>query len=189
MLRKLGMLTKTTIYALFGVVLVVTLSILVGGDVSDAANKAAIPSADPTSTATGNSGNTEESWQQAAHASVRKAEIAAEKAYSQLVRNVQNISLEARILAVLHEDKVSRGSDIYVNADNGFVTLTGHVDSADKARHVQEIVSNVYGVKGVKNALTLPTGAGNATPPVANSAGLAQPAYKDTASGEKEPTR
>ena len=139
---------------------------------------------DATATATE---TTDGSWQQSAGEAVRNAEVATEKAYNQLARNVQNVSLEAKIMAVLHENKATRDADVQVTADNGIVTLTGNVPSAQSAARVQDVVASVYGVKAVNNNLKYPQERGAVTPPDADSTGVAHPAYSDTAPAEKAP--
>lgn len=145
--------------------------------------------ADSSETAAATSENTDSSWQQSAGEAVRNAEAATEKAYNQLARNVQNVSLEAKIMAVLHENKATRDADVRVTADNGIVTLTGNVPSAQSAARVQDIVASVYGVKSVNNDLKYPRDRGTVTPPDADSMGVARPAYSDTAPAEKAPTK
>ena len=132
--------------------------------------------------------NNSDSWRQSAGEAVRNAEIATEKAYNQLARNVQNVSLEARIMGVLHENKTTRDSDVQVTADNGVVTITGQVASAQSAQHVQDVIANVYGVKAVNNQLKYPHDRGTVTPRDADSMGVAHPAYSDTAPAEKAPS-
>jgi osmotically-inducible protein OsmY len=139
---------------------------------------------DPTSSTPANGNG---SWQQSASEAVRNAEAATEKAYNQFAENVANVSLEARIMAVLHENKATRDSDVGVTADNGIVTLTGQVVSAQSAQRVQDVVANVYGVKAVNNYLKYPGERGSVTPPDADSTGVAHPAYSDTAPAEKAP--
>jgi hyperosmotically inducible protein len=132
-------------------------------------------------------GDTTGSWQQSASEAVRNAEIATQKVYNDLARNVQNVSLEAKIRAVLHENKATRDSDVQVTANHGVVTLTGEVPSAQSAQQVQDVVASVYGVKAVNNNLKYPHDRGNVTPPDADSTGVAHPAYSDTAPAEKVP--
>ena len=125
------------------------------------------------------------SWKQSASDAAHNAEIATEKAYNRAARDVKDISLEGRILAVLHENKSTRDSDVHVTADNGVVTLTGKVPSEQNARRVQEVVASVYGVKAVNNDLNYPSGA--VIPRDADSTGIAHPAYSDTAPAENAP--
>ena len=138
-----------------------------------------------TNTATTPTGDNRSSWKQSASDTAHNAEIATEKAYNHRARDVKDISLEGRILAVLHENKSTRDSNVHVTADNGIVTLTGKVQSEQNAQRVQEVVASVYGVKAVKNDLDYPSGA--VTPRDADLTGIAHPAYSDTAPAENAP--
>jgi BON domain-containing protein len=131
-----------------------------------------------------------DSWQHSASEAIQSTEIATEKAYDQLARNVQNVSLQARVLAVLHENKGTRDcSDVSVTADNGIVTLTGQVASAQSAQRVQDVAATVYGVKAVNNHLQYPHERRAVMPPDADSTGVAHPAYSDIAPAEKAPVK
>ena len=141
-----------------------------------------------TTTNTSTTGaNAVNSWQQSASDAAHNAEVATEQVYKQVARSVKDISLEARIKAMLHENKSTRDSDVYVTADNGIVTLTGGVPSEHAAQYVQEVVASVYGVKAVNNDLDYPHGRRAVTPPDADSMGIAHPAYSDTAPAENAP--
>ena len=131
--------------------------------------------------------NTGDSWQRSASDAVRDAELATEKAYNDLARNIQNVSLEAKIMAVLHENKATRASDVQVTADKGVVTLAGQVPSAQDAQRVQDVVASVYGVTAVNNHLQYHRERGPVTPRDADSTGIAHPAYSDIAPAEKAP--
>ena len=137
-----------------------------------------------TSTTAANTGS---SWKQAASDAAHNAEVGTEKVYNQVAHSVKDISLEARIKAVLHENKSTRDSDVRVTADNGIVTLTGGVPSEQNAQHVQEVVASVYGVRAVNNDLDYPHSRRAVTPPDADSTGIAHPAYSDTAPAENAP--
>jgi BON domain-containing protein len=146
--------------------------------------------AQPATTTTRTTTTTENSsgsWQESATNAAHNAEVATEKAYNHVARDVRDISLEARIKAVLHENKSTRDSDVHVTADNGIVTLTGQVPSKRNAQTVQEVVASVYGVKAVNNDINYPRNRG--TPPDADSTGVARPAYSDTAPAENVPGR
>jgi BON domain-containing protein len=143
------------------------------------------PAAEPRQSTTSSDSNG--SWQQFAGEAVRDAEAASQKAYNRLAGDVGNVSLEGRVMAVLHENKWTRDSDVQVMADNGIVTLTGNVPSERSAIRVQEVVASVYGVKAVKSELNYPSARGTVTPPDADSMGVAHPAYSDTAPAENAP--
>jgi hypothetical protein len=137
-------------------------------------------------TATNTAGTSAEdsanSWQHSIIDTVHNAEAATEKAYNEVVGDVKDISLAAKIEAVLHENKSTRDSDVYVAAENGTVTITGSVPSEHNAQRVQEVVASVYGVKAVNNHLDYPHNSGAATSRKADSAGTAHPARNDDAS-------
>jgi osmotically-inducible protein OsmY len=142
------------------------------------------PETTTTTTMVENSGS---SWRQSVSDAARNTEVATENVYNQVARNVKDISLEARIKAVLHEDKSTRDSDVHVTADDGIVTLTGMVPSERNAQRVQEVVASIYGVKAVNNNLNYSHSGGAVTPPDADSMGIAHPAYSDTAPAENAP--
>jgi osmotically-inducible protein OsmY len=163
-----------------------------GSQGSTAANHAAgIPST-TTSAATGvdNGNSWKDSLNAAAHNlndAAQNVELASEKAYDRVAQDVNDLSLETRIRAMLHENKYARGSDVRVTANNGVVTLTGQVPSQQSARHVQEVVAGVYGVKAVHNDLNYPRHNQLVTPRDADSMGVAHPAYSHTAPAESAP--
>jgi osmotically-inducible protein OsmY len=142
------------------------------------------PETTTTTTTVENSGSL---WRQSVSDAAHNAEVATENVYNQTARDVKDISLEARIKAVLHEDKATRDSDVHVTADDGIVTLTGVVPSERNAQRVQEVVASIYGVEAVNNNLNYPHSGGAVTPPDADSMGIAHPAYSDTAPAENAP--
>jgi osmotically-inducible protein OsmY len=129
------------------------------------------------------------SWKQSAADATDNAQLAGKRAYNYTSRGIKDVTLEGRVQAVLRENKSTRNSDVHVTADNGIVTITGNVPSERKARKVQAIVASVYGVKAVNNNLNYPRTQGAATPPDADSMGVAHPAYSDTAPAEDAPAR
>jgi len=139
-----------------------------------------------TATMAENSGS---SWRQSVSDAAHNAEVITENVYNQVARGVKDMSLEARINAVLHENKSTRGSDVHVTADNGVVTLTGNVPSERNAQRVQEVVASVYGVDAVNNDLNYPRSGGALTPPDADSMDIAHSAYSDIAPAENAPVR
>jgi osmotically-inducible protein OsmY len=144
-----------------------------------------LPAVTPSATTT--TENSNGSWSQSAGEAVHNAEIATEKAYDRAARDVENLALEGRVEAVLNEHKSTRGSDVQVTADNGTVTLRGHVPSEGRAQTVQKLVADVYGVKGVNNQLNYPRNRDAVTPPDSDSTGMAHPAYSDLAPVERAP--
>jgi BON domain len=140
-----------------------------------------------TTTNTSTTGANTSSWQQSASDAAHNAKVGTEKVYNQAAHSVKDISLQARIKAVLHENKSTRDSNVRVTADNGIVTLTGGVPSEQDAQHVKEVVASVYGVKAVDNDLDYPHSRRAITPSDADSMGIAHPAYSDTAPAENAP--
>jgi osmotically-inducible protein OsmY len=140
-----------------------------------------------TNTGTATTENSSTSWQQSASEAAHNAEVATEKAYNHVARDLKDISLQSRIEAVLHENKWTRDSEVHVTADNGIVTLKGQAASARSAQRVEQVVADVYGVKAVNNELNYPRGEGPVTPRDADSMGVAHPAYSDTAPAENAP--
>jgi hyperosmotically inducible protein len=55
-------------------------------------------------------------------------------------------------IALFAEDRVS-GWDVKVDTNNGVVTLTGKVDSADAKNAADEVARTIEGVRDVKNDL------------------------------------
>jgi hyperosmotically inducible protein len=137
-------------------------------------------------TATNTAGTSAEdsanSWQQSINDAARNAAAVTEKTYNEVADNVKDISLAARIKAVLHENKSTRDFDVHVTADNGIVTITGSVPSEHNAQRAQEVVTGVYGVKAVTNHLDYPHTGGIAASREADSAGITHPAHSDDAS-------
>jgi hypothetical protein len=113
--------------------------------------------------------------------------LASQKAYDRVGRELTDLTLETRIRAMLHQNKYARGSDVQVMVNNGTVTLTGRVPSEASARHLQEAVSSVDGVRAVNDNLNYPQRKRLVTPRDAASMGVAHPAYSRTAPAESAP--
>jgi osmotically-inducible protein OsmY len=110
-----------------------------------------------------------------------------EHAYHQVKHDVKDAALEARVKAMLHEDKYTRGTDVHVTANRGIVTLTGQVPSQRTAWHARQMVASVYGVRAVYNELRYPRADLAVTPRDADSTGIAHPAYSREAPAERVP--
>jgi hypothetical protein len=108
-------------------------------------------------------------------------------AYHSVKHDVKDVALEGRVKAMLHEDKYTRGADVHVTANRGIVTLTGEVPNQRTASHARQMVASVYGVKAVYNELRYPRADLAATPPDADSTGVAHPAYSHDAPAERVP--
>ena len=128
------------------------------------------------------------SWQQTATDTFHKVAVATESEYDHLASEVKDISLEARITTVLHENKATRGADVQVMAANGIATLTGRVPSEQDARRVQDVVASVYGVRAVNSDLNYPHNKQAISPSDAASTAVSH-AYSDTAPVENAPDR
>jgi hyperosmotically inducible protein len=68
-------------------------------------------------------------------------------------------ALTTKIKTALLSDKATRTFGIHVKSNQGLVTLTGKVDSAQAAAHAQSLAANVDGVQSVENRLTWDTSA------------------------------
>jgi hypothetical protein len=148
------------------------------------ASNSAAPENSTTATTTTNNGN---SWKTSAENAAHSAKVHTENAYHHVKRDVKDVSLEARVKTMLHEDKFTRGKDVHVTANRGIVTLTGHVPTARTARHAQYVVASVYGVRAVSNELRYPHRDLAVTPRDADSTGVAHPAYNHDAPAEEVP--
>lgn len=137
-----------------------------------------------STTATGSGG----SWIQSVIDASHRADVASERAYHSVARDVKDILLEAHSKIILRGNKATRGSDVHVTADNGIITLTGHVQSGQDAQRVRDIVASVYGVKAVNNALKYPQNSGAVMPSDVDSTAIAHPAYSDIAPAENART-
>jgi BON domain len=136
------------------------------------------------STMTNSTGN---SWSNSAKNAANTAATDTEHAYHQVKRDVKDVALEGRVKAMLHEDKYTRGTDVHVTANQGIVTLTGQVPNKRTALHARQMVASVYGVRAVSNELRYPRSDLAATPPDADSTGVAHPAYSHAAPAERVP--
>ncbi len=62
---------------------------------------------------------------------------------------MENLALISRIKAVLASNDFTRYLTVEVQADNGFVTLSGRVHTMQHTRQIKEIVRNIEGVRGI----------------------------------------
>jgi len=69
---------------------------------------------------------------------------------------VKDVTLEAKVKSMLHENKDTRGADVHVTANHGVVTLTGTVVSKVQAVRAEQVAANVYGVRSVRDRLHYP---------------------------------
>jgi hyperosmotically inducible protein len=66
---------------------------------------------------------------------------------------LSNAGLTAKVKAALLADKVAPGLAINVDSDNGMVTLSGDVDSAQQKKRAVQVAKKVKGVKSVADHL------------------------------------
>jgi hyperosmotically inducible protein len=83
------------------------------------------------------------------------AENAAREAYHGTARAVKDTAITAQVKTALHDDKVTKGTDIHVDTIAGVVTLSGTVPSAVVAQRAMELAQQTSGVHDVKNAITI----------------------------------
>jgi hyperosmotically inducible periplasmic protein len=72
---------------------------------------------------------------------------------------LDDAALTTEIKTALLSDKATRTFSIHVKSNQGLVTLTGKVDSAQVAARAQSLAANVNGVQSVENRLTWDTSA------------------------------
>jgi hypothetical protein len=158
---------------------------------SDSYNNSTAPvgtaAATENSTTTNTSASTSNSLSNSAENAADTAAADTEHAYHSVKHDVKDVALEGRVKAMLHEDKYTRGADVHVTANRGIVTLTGEVSNQRTASHARQMVASVYGVKAVYNELRYPRADLAATPPDADSTGVAHPAYSHDAPAERVP--
>jgi hyperosmotically inducible periplasmic protein len=93
---------------------------------------------------------------QSATQSMKDAGHSAENAVSQTWQDtkttVKDTDITAKVKMALHNDKLTKGRDIYVDTHDGVVTLTGYAPGAVASRAVR-IARDITGVVGVNNDL------------------------------------
>jgi hypothetical protein len=105
-----------------------------------------------SSDGTATNGGATQSVENAAHS----AKVDTENAYHHVKSDVKDVTLEAKVKSMLHENKDTRGADVHVTADHGVVTLTGTVVSKVQAVRAEQVAANVYGVRRVRDRLHYP---------------------------------
>jgi hypothetical protein len=76
-------------------------------------------------------------------------------AYQGTVTAISDTAITAKVKTALHENKLTKGSDIHVDTVAGVVTLKGTVPSAHTAATAQRVAQQTNGVKEVRNELTM----------------------------------
>ncbi len=85
-----------------------------------------------------------------------RVEQSAKHLYRATRDEAEDAAMTTQIKTDLLKDKATRTFSIHVKSNQGLITLTGHVDSAQTAARAQSIAAHVSGVQSVKNELTWP---------------------------------
>lgn len=80
---------------------------------------------------------------------------AASEAYHGTARAVTDTAITAKVETALHDDKVTKGTDIHVDTVAGVVTLSGTAPSAAAAQRAMVLAQQTSGVHDVKNAISI----------------------------------
>ena len=96
-------------------------------------NGAANSSTTTTTTSSPNGTTTNGGATQSVENAAHSAKVGTENAYHHVKSDVKDVTLEAKVKSMLHENKDTRGADVHVTADHGIVTLTGTVVSKIQA--------------------------------------------------------
>lgn len=78
---------------------------------------------------------------------------------------IDDATITTEVMAKLTGDKLSNLTKVHVKSESGVVTLSGTVDSADRARRAVQIASSVTGVKSVVNNIQVSSAASSTTNP------------------------
>jgi hypothetical protein len=93
----------------------------------------------------------------------------AKHAYHKGAAALKDSVLTTKAKAQLLRNEETKDSTIHVSTHRGVVTLSGNVDSKEKAEQAQEVVARIDGVKNIRNELIYPgsaTGLAPSAPPV-----------------------
>ena len=82
-----------------------------------------------------------------------KVATGTENAYHKTSSELTSTKITAKAKTALLTDDITKHSTIHVKTNRGVVTLSGEVDSEATAQHAQEVVSQIEGVKEVRNRL------------------------------------
>lgn len=96
----------------------------------------------------------------------------AKRAYHKGAAVMKDSVLTTKAKAELLRNEQTKDSTIHVSTHRGVVTLTGEVDSKEKAERAQEVVAQIDGVKNVRNELIYPgsaAGPAPSAPPVSSA--------------------
>jgi hyperosmotically inducible periplasmic protein len=106
----------------------------------------------------------------------------ASRAYHKSARFVKDSVLTTKAKAQLMSNEETKDSTIHVSTHRGVVTLTGEVDSKEKAEQAQEVVAQIDGVKNIRNELIYP---GSAAGPAPSAPPVSSAPAEPTAPAEK----
>jgi BON domain-containing protein len=84
------------------------------------------------------------------------------RAYHKGTAELRDSMLTAKAKTALLRNEETKHSTIHVSTESGVVTLSGAVNSKERADQAQEVVAQIDGVKNIRNDLTYP---GSATAP------------------------
>jgi len=82
-----------------------------------------------------------------------KVASGAESAYHKTKSELTSTKITAKAKVALLRDAETKHSTIHVKTNRGVVTLSGKVNSEAAAEHAQQVVSQIEGVKEVRNRL------------------------------------
>lgn len=106
----------------------------------------------------------------------------AKRVYHKGAAVLKDSVLTTKAKAELMRNEETKESTIHVSTHRGVVTLTGQVDSKEKAEQVQEIVARIDGVKNIRNELIYP---GSATGPAPSEPSVSSEPAEPTAPAEQ----
>src|SRR5437870_9675986 len=84
---------------------------------------------------------------------------AAVHAYHSTATAMRDSKITLKVKAALHQDKLTRHSDIHVSTSAGVVKLTGEVASNNAAARAEDVAKGTEGVKDVDNQLKVSSAA------------------------------
>src|SRR6202048_4378443 len=135
---------------------------------SPATNQGASASESVKQSAKSGAGEVKERAENAAYAVADTAK----RAYHKVAAVVKDSVLTTKAKAQLLRNEETKDSTIHVSTHRGVVTLSGQVDSKEKAEQAQEVVAQIDGVKNIRNELIYPgsaTGPAPSAPPVSSA--------------------
>jgi hyperosmotically inducible periplasmic protein len=87
------------------------------------------------------------------HQAGKDVEGAAVNAYHGTKTAITDTDVTAEVKLALHNDALTKGSDVHVTTVAGVVTLRGTVSSSEVSERAQKVASDTSGVKDVRNDL------------------------------------